>query len=164
MGRGRALPAGTMPQRRALASACTKSPDVPPRGGGASDPRALDEHPAAEGREDLRRDGPGLAGADDAAVELDHRDDLRAGTGEEALVRHPDVVAGHVRLADRHVELLREVEDRAAGNALERALRRGRGDELALVDDEDVVRGALRDIPPEITSRRNSEKSQFQGT
>ncbi len=57
--------------------------------------------------------------------------DLGPGAREEALVGAPDVVAGHVRLADRDPELRCDREDGPAGDALQGALRRGRGDQIS---------------------------------
>jgi hypothetical protein len=63
----------------------------------------------------------GSAGADDAAIHLDDGNDLGAGAGEETFVGVEDVVAGQVRLGDLDAGLAGEVDDRGAGDAVERA-------------------------------------------
>ena len=92
---------------------------------------------------ELPRERAGLAAADDAAVNLDHRHDFRAGAGQETFVRVEQIVARQVRLGNFHTELLREFHHRAARDAVKRTRIIRRREQRAVLDDEQIIRRAF---------------------
>src|ERR671912_2709585 len=92
-------------------------------------------------------DGPYAAGADGTVVHLDHGRYLEPRPREEDLVRGVELRAVHRTLYDRHPEFFaRQLHDGVARYALQDVRRYGRGDELALPDQEDVRRARLGDL------------------
>src|SRR4051812_35938936 len=88
-------------------------------------------------------DGPGFA--DDAVIDLANGHDLGGRAGEERLLAGVEVAAQDV--ADRHVvaQVAGDRDHRVARDALEGAGADGRRDDRALLDDEEVLAGALAD-------------------
>jgi hypothetical protein len=89
--------------------------------------------------------GPGLPVSDNAAIGFDHRNDFRSSSGEEAFVGHENIVpreSASVTLtrARRNIE-----HDRSRDSA-QRSGRDRRREDLAVLDDEDVVGRAFGDV------------------
>src|SRR5262245_47367556 len=104
----------------------------------------LSGHHVEERLLDRFRHRAGLAGADDAAVELADRRHLRRGAGEEALVGDVDVVARQALRPHLVAEAGGELDHRGAGDARERRSQLGLP-QHAVFHDEDVLARAFRD-------------------
>src|SRR5687767_6487736 len=109
----------------------------------------------------LFRDRAALAAADGAVVELADRRHLRGGAGEESLVGAVDLVAGDALGHEGDAEILRDTDHRVARDALEG------GGELGLVEravlhQEDVLAGALRDEAVHVEQRSEEHTSELQ--
>src|SRR5688500_11818347 len=92
-------------------------------------------------------DGSYAAGSDRTVVDLDDGRYLEPRPREEDLVRGVELRAVHRALNDGHPELFAgELHDGVARYALQDVSRYGRGDELALPDQEDVRRASLGDL------------------
>ena len=88
---------------------------------------------------------PGLAAADRPAVHPDHRDDLGAGAGQEALVGGVDVVRERQGLLrKRDAGRAGQLDDGVARDAFQDAGVVGGVQERAVLDEEDVVAGSTR--------------------
>ena len=96
---------------------------------------------------ELAGDRPGPARADDAAVALDHRDQLGGGAGQEALVGREDVVPVH-RPLDRPCSPAARASSITASRVIPSRMPESiEGVWIApVLDDEDVVAGALGDL------------------
>src|SRR5918994_783041 len=93
------------------------------------------------------RDGSYGAGPDGTVVHLDHGRYLEPRSREEDLVRGVELRAIHRTLYNRHPELFAcQLHDGVARYAFQDVRRYGRGDELALPDQEDVRRARLGDL------------------
>jgi hypothetical protein len=98
-------------------------------------------------RAQLCGDRPHHAGAYGTEVHASDGDHLRSGACHEQLLG--DIQLGTVDGTFDHCQsqfLLRELDDRAAGDALEDVVRCRRGDHDTVADDEHVHRAALRDV------------------
>lgn len=113
-----------------------------PLGVGGADTLHRVEVALLQGDRDLAR----LAGPDLAVVDLADGRHLRGSASEERLVGEVELVAGDRRLLDGDAVLAGEREDGVAGDAGEDAAGQRRGDELALLDDEQVLAGAFADV------------------
>src|SRR3954451_9442699 len=87
----------------------------------------------------------GLTAAHLPVVDLDDRDELGGGSGEEQLVGEVEVAARQRLLPDLDAFVARERHDRVAGDAGELTVDERRGDEQTVEDGEDVRAGTLGD-------------------
>src|SRR5215208_6918436 len=108
-------------------------------------PFAAATHRVEEGRLDLARDRPRWA--DLLIVDRADGRHLRRGPRHEHLVGEIEVGADQARLLDAIAEILRDLDDRVARHPGEdRGGEVGRVDD-AVLDDEDVLAGAIGDMP-----------------
>src|SRR2546426_7941012 len=110
-------------------------------------------HKVAERLHQLLRDLPRPAIPDHAPVELDDGPDLRGSARDERLVRGPHVEQCEGPLDGPDPELLRELED---GLPRDPGEVRGRvwGHHRVVLDDEEVVRARLGNVPLDIQEER----------
>src|SRR5215217_8047715 len=94
-------------------------------------------------RAEIARDGPGLAGSDDPAIQLADRDDLGGGTGEEGLIRGVDVVAVEHRLLHLIARLHRQLQNGVPGHSFEQTGKWWRGAQLSLFHYKNVLPRSL---------------------
>src|SRR5579872_7254753 len=87
-----------------------------------------------------------LAFADDAVVDIADGNHLGSRPGQKRLIRGVQVAAQDVGRLDLEVEVARDGHHRVLGDPLERAGRHWRGEELAVLDDEDVLARAFADV------------------
>src|SRR5215208_7694385 len=91
--------------------------------------------------------GPYAAGPDGTVVHLDHGRYLEPRPREEDLVCGVELCAVHRTLYDGHPEFFAcQLHDGVARYSFQDVSRYGRGDELALPDQEDVRRTSLGDL------------------
>src|SRR5213596_1834027 len=145
---------------RAMAAAACVAVSVPLKAFGATStftrPRLVDrDRPvlvlrrlAAHGAEvdvlELLRELAHLAVAHGPAVDLHDRRDLRAGSTQEQLVAGVELGAVDASLEHRQVELFPHAPHREfPRHALEDVVGHGRGDERAVLEHEEVLRGAF---------------------
>src|SRR5262249_23172118 len=91
-------------------------------------------------------DWTGFAIADWTAVAFHDRNHLGSGAGQEYLIRGKDIVARQRRFLHRNAGRAGQIHDGIAGDAFEDAGIGRRRFEDTVLDDEDVVAGALRDL------------------
>jgi len=90
---------------------------------------------------------PGPACADAAPVDLDHRSKVGSRTRHEHLVGDVQLCAIDFALHELDAKLIgRQLDDALRGDALENVVGRGRCDQLAIADHEDVFAAALGDV------------------
>src|SRR4051794_17986209 len=99
---------------------------------------------------ELPLDGPrdlaGLAGADRAAVDLSHRPQLGRRAGHEHLVVEVELAAGDLALDDLEAAVARDLDRRDTVDAAEDRRRERRRGDNPVLDEEQVLAGALADV------------------
>ncbi len=114
-------------------------PREDPAGSGAD---RLPEAAGDPGRQRTRRSRP-----DGPAVHRDDRNDFGPRAGQEALVGGVEIVPGDAPLECGNPEPLRQFHHEPPGDPFQGPVDGGGGQKPAVADDEQVVRGALRDEP-----------------
>ena len=84
--------------------------------------------------------------ADLAVVDRAQRRNLRRGADHEYLVGEIEVGADEERLLDAVAEILSDLDDRVTGDPGQDRHRERRRPENAVLDDEDVLAGSIRDV------------------
>src|SRR5205814_8597042 len=83
---------------------------------------------------------------DDAAIGFHHGNDLGSSSGKEAFVGHENVVPRKICLDDFDVELAGNIKHNRSRDSLQRSGRDRRREDLAVLNDEDVVGSAFGDV------------------
>ena len=83
--------------------------------------RSLAGNALAKLFEKFPRHHTGLPVPDRAGIDLHNWDDLSSRAGKKELIGNPNIIAGEVGLAPGDTDLVRNIQYRIAGNALERS-------------------------------------------
>lgn len=87
--------------------------------------------------------GAGFARPNDPPIDLYHRNDFGPGSRQEAFIRVEQIITRQVRFRHCQAGFFCKVDDGLAGDAVEGAGGKRRGQELVAFDDENVVAGAF---------------------
>ncbi len=88
----------------------------------------------------------GFTRTDYAGIDFDYGNHFGSGAGEEDFIRIPDVVARYIRFNYGNLERRGDFECDLAGDTDQGTRVRGGRDQLALVNQEDVITGTLGDV------------------
>src|SRR5215471_20750408 len=100
----------------------------------------------AEPCDDARGDRTWFSVSDKAAIGFDHRHDLSSGSRKETFVCHEYIVSREIRLDHFEVKFATNIKDDRARYPSQRSGGDGRGEDLAMLDDEDVIGSAFGDV------------------
>src|SRR4051794_15269694 len=95
-----------------------------------------------------------LARADRPVVDLANGCQLGGGAGHEDLVGEVELIAGDLALLQLEAEVARDLDRRGAVDAAEHAREVGRRGDHPVLDDEQVLAGALGDVPVRVEEDR----------
>src|SRR5262249_27172535 len=100
----------------------------------------------AEPCDDARGDRAWFSVSDKAAIGFDHRHDLGSGSRKETFVCHEYIVSREIRLDNFEVEFATNIKQHRGCYPSQRSGGDGRGEDLTVLDDEDVIGSAFGDV------------------
>ena len=93
-----------------------------------------------------RTDRPRLARSNSPAIYFDDRDNFGGRSGEETFIGDKYIVASNIGFNDFEAELRGNLEDDPTRNSAQCAGGNRRRENVAALDDEDIVGGAFSDL------------------